>query len=76
MRSLANAVGLVLLSVITAGCTAAEVTDFRARQVSPCPGEFLGAVDVGSNGTVLRGQYAGSDCGGAVTASSEAIRQQ
>lgn len=53
-----------------------RVSDFRARQVNPCAGEFLGAVDVESNGTVLRGQYAGSDCGGAVTASFEAIRQQ
>jgi hypothetical protein len=52
-----------------------RVTDFRARQVNPCAGEFVGALVVDGNGAVLRGQYAGSDCGGAVTASFEAVRQ-
>jgi hypothetical protein len=51
-----------------------RVTDFRARQVNPCAGDFVGALMVDGNGTLLRGQYAGSDCGGAVTASFEAVR--
>src|SRR6266849_1730058 len=52
-----------------------RVTDLRARQVNPCGGEFVGAVVIEGGGSVLRGQYAGSDCGGAVTASFEAVRQ-
>jgi hypothetical protein len=50
-----------------------RIAEFRVRQVHPCPGEFVAAVLV--DGTVLRGQYGGSDCGGAVTASFEAVRQ-
>lgn len=52
-----------------------RVTDLRARQVNPSGGEFVGAVVIEGGGTVLRGQYAGSDCGGAVTASFEAVKQ-
>ncbi len=55
--------------------TGGRVTDLRARQVNPCGGEFVGAVVIEGGGSVLRGQYAGSDCGGAVTASFEAVRQ-
>jgi hypothetical protein len=51
------------------------ITDLRARQVNPCPGHFTGAAVAESSNTVLRGQYAGSDCSGAVTASFEAVRQ-
>jgi hypothetical protein len=51
------------------------ITDLRARQVNRCPGEFVGAVLAEAGNTLLRGEYAGSDCGGAVTASFEAIRQ-
>ncbi len=53
-----------------------RVLDFRARQLNPCPGEFLGTVAVENNASVLRGRYSGSDCGGAVAASFEAARQQ
>jgi hypothetical protein len=53
-----------------------RVTHFRARQVNPCPGEFVGTLVVDGNGALLRGQYAGSDCSGAVKASFQATRQQ
>lgn len=52
-----------------------RVKDFRARQVNPCFGEFLGAAALEQDANVLRGRYSGSDCGGTVTASFEAVRQ-
>lgn len=52
-----------------------RVLDFRARQVNPCLGEFLGTVAVENNANLLRGRYSGLDCGGAVSASFEAARQ-
>ncbi len=51
------------------------VTDFRARQVNPCAGEFLGTAAVENSASLLRGRYSGSDCGGPVAASFEAAKQ-
>jgi hypothetical protein len=61
---------------VTAILEQGRLTEFRARQVNPCPGDFVGDVAVQGDGNMLRGQYSGADCGGAVTASFEAARQQ
>lgn len=50
-----------------------RVTDFRARQVSPCQGEFVGTLAADSDGDILRGRYAGADCSGTVSAAFEAV---
>lgn len=55
--------------------TGGVVPDFRAKQLNPCDGLFVGAAAAEGNGATLRGSYAGSDCNGSVSASFVVQRQ-
>jgi hypothetical protein len=47
----------------------------RALQVNPCQGAFTGSLVQEAGGAGLRGQYAGSDCTGSVSAAFEVQRR-
>jgi len=55
--------------------TEGRLTDFRARQLDPCPGQFQGAAVPEGGGVSFTGSYAGSDCASNLTASFRANRQ-
>jgi len=44
------------------------VSEFRAQQVNPCDGSFVGVAAIEGNGRRLRGNYTGNDCNGSVNA--------
>lgn len=53
----------------------AEILDFVATQLSPCPGVLRGSVTIENQGALLRGYYAGDGCGMPVSASFVVTRQ-
>jgi hypothetical protein len=63
----------------TSGTLTGRVTGERltiqAKQMNPCPGDFIGTAAIGENGATLGGSYTGQACGGAVTASFTVVRQ-
>jgi hypothetical protein len=53
----------------------AEIINFRAEQITPCPGVLSGTVGIEERGTKLRGAFAGQACQGPVAASFVVTRQ-
>jgi hypothetical protein len=59
----------------TGTVSGAEIINFRAEQITPCPGVLRGTVGIEERGTKLRGAFAGQACQGAVAASFVVTKQ-
>jgi hypothetical protein len=57
------------------GTVTGERLTIQAKQMNPCPGDFIGTAAIGENGATLGGSYTGRACGGVVTASFTVVRQ-